>query len=515
MTRHGKSASQPDMMGRTLMQSGTQSLLRKPTIRDFNINRENRALVQRITAVKSVFDPQRDMRDYQNHRRVVMLHQEFADYKGRRPLPPARDARNLSRPRVPNSLSDSNCLTTLLCPWELPAKPSMAATMHVVKADKHRNEKVSMDTAAGQLATSGEMQNMAKAAVSMSSDFLEGSASQLAETMSQMGGRETGMTMVGAAGGMEAGAPAENVEALGGLAGGGAAKSVDLRSSEVPLKPQAFSDNEVSGAPAEGGGPLQPPDFRNSEGSGASGGGPLKPPDFKNSDGSGGLGGGPLKPPDFRNSEGSGVLGGGPLKPPDFKNSEGSGALGGGPLKPPDFKNSDGSGGLGGGPLKPPDFRNSEGSGVLGGGPLKPPDLQNSDGSGALGGGPLKPPDFKNSEGSGLLGGGPLKPPDFKNSEGSGGLAGGPLSPPEVRSPDKSRDAAASSPADGTSQGAAEAKVAESQLPQSSTASLGAAGEKKSASNDVGIFGDLNFGDESAPLKPPEFSKPKRRRERG
>eukprot|EP00931_Biecheleriopsis_adriatica_P052797 TRINITY_DN30786_c0_g1_i1.p1 TRINITY_DN30786_c0_g1~~TRINITY_DN30786_c0_g1_i1.p1 ORF type:complete len:424 (+),score=79.13 TRINITY_DN30786_c0_g1_i1:196-1467(+) len=118
-----------ELMGRTLMQSGVHMLRRKVTQRDLLIDRENRNLVKRVDAVKSIFDPNgRDLQEYINHRRTVHLHQEFDDYAGRRCPPPPKEPKG-GKPKIPSSLSEPNLqhLHSLLCPWELPCKPSQAS----------------------------------------------------------------------------------------------------------------------------------------------------------------------------------------------------------------------------------------------------------------------------------------------------------------------------------------------------------------------------------------------------
>ncbi|CAJ1370690.1 unnamed protein product [Effrenium voratum] len=74
--------------GRTLMSSGSAVLsVRKPTLRDLEMQQENAALAKRLMSVKSTFDPQKDLEEYRRHQRMVQVRQDICSVTSRRAHP--------------------------------------------------------------------------------------------------------------------------------------------------------------------------------------------------------------------------------------------------------------------------------------------------------------------------------------------------------------------------------------------------------------------------------------------
>eukprot|EP00930_Biecheleria_cincta_P088101 TRINITY_DN7733_c0_g1_i1.p1 TRINITY_DN7733_c0_g1~~TRINITY_DN7733_c0_g1_i1.p1 ORF type:complete len:602 (+),score=106.96 TRINITY_DN7733_c0_g1_i1:174-1979(+) len=558
-----QSRSEQRMMGQTLLQSGfSMTLLRKPNQADIQRDRNNRKLVERLTSVKSIFDPNgRELHEYQHHRRTCHLHQVFDDYMGRRCPPPPRPRPSLHvRPKLTNPCPTGS-LDALLCPWDLPSKTStdtssffssalygigsavaptagaalqqtastLEASSSAEKAFAAPSEREG-DSAGSEDKAAAPAVRAEEADIACSQDIAVVPEHQVSEVAPKAKNIEEPRlyTKVGIDISEGQRSNPEGSEKLG--------EALDFfNSGASPSKPTDFRSFLGSGdykpdIKHSSGSALKPPDFRSSEG--ASTGSALKPPDFRSSEGA--STGSALKSPDFRSSEGAST--GPALKPPDFRSSEGSSAV----LNPVDLRSSGGtfgstSFGAGSSALQPPDFRSPNTQTHAGSVPdlssdasaLRPTDIRRSEAAGeALGSSGLssspgdnrksealgKPSSPWNASGSQQA----LSPPDFRSGKSapeSHGLegAGTNLQRLDSKTPEAKWSMFDGSPQDSGVGNNIEATGSKKPDWLLSGQAASSSGNPKRAEND--IFGDMfaNLDGDKA-LKPPDFSKPKRRR---
>lgn len=494
------------MMGQTLLHSGSFiSQRRKPNQADIQRDRSNRKLVQRLTSVKSIFDPNgRELHEYQNHRRTCHLHQVFDDYMGRRcPPHPRPRAPVCARPQLRNPCPTGS-LDALLCPWDLPSKTSMASSKFFSSAMLA----LGSTEATGRLKDSGDNEKAFAAPPVMEEENIAGGSEDKA-AMPAIG--EEGVTASEDKVAVSEAQVAEGTDAshltnapshFVSTNGDSEPKTSGTHTSQNQ-NPEGFGkvgealDFFSSGASAS-----KPTDFRSLLGAGD-----FKP-EIKHSAGSA------LKPPDFRSSEGAST--GSALRPPDFRSSEGASAA----LKPVDLHSS-------GGTLSPPDFR-------AGSSALQPPDFRSSETQPKAQSIPdvrsdaaaLKPPDFGSSPdaekpgASGKLSSPlafsgsqqALNPPDFRSAHLHSSETGSNLQGLDSKSPEAQRPLLDGTPQDSAASSNTEA--AGSKLPDwlvSGGQAASSPGNPKRAEDDM--FGDMFANlDGDKPLKPPDFGKPKRRR---